>query len=170
MFFWSLFSCIQSEYRKIRIIKNSLFGHFSHCGRRYQQTNNFAKNEAVTHRCSVKKGALRDFANSQENNCARVSFLIKLQAGPAILLKKRLQQRCFSVKNTFFTEHLRWLVLFGKKTQQKLVLSQNKTHNKNIVSEEFSGFAVLMRICQQLHLLSIQDTFQISESHLNGFR
>ena len=102
MFFWSLFSCIQSEYRKIRIRKNSLFGHFSRSGCRYQQTKNIGKNEAVTHRCSVKKGAVRDFANFPENNCARVSFLIKLQAGPAILLKKRLQQRCFSVKNTFF--------------------------------------------------------------------
>ena len=28
-YFWSLFSCIQSEYRKIRARNNSLFGHFS---------------------------------------------------------------------------------------------------------------------------------------------
>ena len=28
-FFWSVFPCIQSEYRKIRTIKNSIFGHFS---------------------------------------------------------------------------------------------------------------------------------------------
>ena len=28
-FFWSVFSCIRTEYRKIRIRKNSLFGHFS---------------------------------------------------------------------------------------------------------------------------------------------
>ena len=27
--FWSVFSCIQSEYRKIRNRKNSVFGHFS---------------------------------------------------------------------------------------------------------------------------------------------
>ena len=27
-FFWSAFSCIQSEYRKIRTKKNSIFGHF----------------------------------------------------------------------------------------------------------------------------------------------
>ena len=31
-------------------------------------------------RCSIKKGALKNFENSQENTCARVSFLIKLQA------------------------------------------------------------------------------------------
>ena len=42
-----------------------------------------------THRrCSVKKDILKISQNSQENTCARVSFLIKLQA------------------NTFFTEHL----------------------------------------------------------------
>ena len=29
-FFWSVFSRIQSEYRKIRTRKNSVFGHFSH--------------------------------------------------------------------------------------------------------------------------------------------
>ena len=28
-FFWSVFSCIQSEYRKIRTRKNSIYGHFS---------------------------------------------------------------------------------------------------------------------------------------------
>ena len=35
--------------------------------------------------------------NSQENTSARVSFLTKLQAAPATLLKKRLWHRCFSV-------------------------------------------------------------------------
>ena len=33
--------------------------------------------EAVVRRCSVKKNVLGSFANSQENTCARVSFLIK---------------------------------------------------------------------------------------------
>ena len=28
-FFWSIFSCFQSEYRKIRTRNNSVFGHFS---------------------------------------------------------------------------------------------------------------------------------------------
>ena len=38
-------------------------------------------------RCSLKKVYLKIWQNSQENTCARVSFLIKLQE-PAILLKK----------------------------------------------------------------------------------
>ena len=73
--------------------------------------------------------------NSQENNCARVSFLVKLQAKhtqtirrqfadelfkcfwPGTLLKKKLWHRCFSVnfvkflRTSFFIEHLWWLLL-----------------------------------------------------------
>ena len=30
-YFWSVFSCIRSEYRKIRTRSNSVFGHFSRC-------------------------------------------------------------------------------------------------------------------------------------------
>ena len=37
--------------------------------------------EAVDRRCSVKKVFLEISQNSQENTCARVSFLIKLQTG-----------------------------------------------------------------------------------------
>ena len=36
--------------------------------------------EAVVQRCSVKKVFLEISQNSQENTCARASFLIKLQA------------------------------------------------------------------------------------------
>ena len=35
--------------------------------------------EAVAQRCSVKEVFLEISQNSQENNCTRVSFLIKLQ-------------------------------------------------------------------------------------------
>ena len=54
--------------------------------------------------------------NSQENTCARVSFLIKLQAA-CIFIKKRLWHRCFPVsfakllRTPFLTEHLQWLLL-----------------------------------------------------------
>ena len=47
--------------------------------------------EAVAWRCSVKKVFLEISQNSQENVCARVSFLIKLHASDLqILVKKRL--------------------------------------------------------------------------------
>ena len=73
--------------------------------------------EAVVRRCSVKKLFLEISQNSQENTCVRVSFLIKLQATPATLLKKRLWQRCFPVnfakflRTPFLKEHLWWLLL-----------------------------------------------------------
>ena len=38
------------------------------------------KAEAVVQKCSVKKVFLEISLNSQENTCARVSFLIKLKA------------------------------------------------------------------------------------------
>ena len=63
--------------------------------------------EAVAPRCSVKKVFLKCSCekkmflkisqNSQENTCARASFLIKLQATPATLLKAKLWHRCFPV-------------------------------------------------------------------------
>ena len=73
--------------------------------------------EAVAQRCFLKKVFLEISQNSQENTCARVSFLIKLQAAPATLLKKRLWHRCFPVSSAkflrtpFFIEHLWWLCL-----------------------------------------------------------
>ena len=63
--------------------------------------------EAVTRRFSVKKMFLEISQNSQENNCAGISFLIET-----------LWHSCFPVnfakflRTTFLTEHLRWLLLF----------------------------------------------------------
>ena len=46
--------------------------------------------EAVAQRCSVKKVFLKSLQNSQENTCARVSFLIKKQN--AFIKKETLAQ------------------------------------------------------------------------------
>ena len=54
-----------------------------------------------------KKLLLKISQNSQENTCARVSFLIKLQV---LLLKKRLWYRCFPVK---FAKFLRTPILWN---------------------------------------------------------
>ena len=65
--------------------------------------------EAVVQMCFVKKRLLEILQNSQEKTCARVSFLIKLQASglkPATLLKKRLWHRFFPVNFVKFQEHL----------------------------------------------------------------
>ena len=68
--------------------------------------------DSVERRCFVRKVVLRHFANSQENICSRVPFLIKLQAQACDFVKKEsLSQMpscefCRIPKNTFFTEHL----------------------------------------------------------------
>ena len=75
--------------------------------------------EAVVRMCSVKKVFLEISHDSQENTCVSDSFLIKLQARPATLLKKSLWHMCFpvnfpkSLRTPFFTEHLRWLLLYA---------------------------------------------------------
>ena len=62
--------------------------------------------EAVARRCSVKKVFLEILRNSQENTCARVSFLIKLQA--CNFIKKETLAQVFSCefckisKNAFY--------------------------------------------------------------------
>ena len=69
--------------------------------------------EAVVQRCSVKKVFLEISQSSQENPCARASFLIKLQAEACNFITKETLTQVFSrefckiSKNTFFIEHLR---------------------------------------------------------------
>ena len=93
------------------------------------------RQEAVARRCSVK--VLLDISqNSQENNCARVPFLIKFQASPATLLKKRLGHRSFPVnfakflRTPFITGHLRWLLM--KWILQQLCLYKKLVNQCNI--------------------------------------
>ena len=72
--------------------------------------------QAVTQSCSVKKVFLKISQNSQENTCARVSFLIKLQT-PGNFIKTETLALVFSCEfceiiTIFFIEHISWL-LFG---------------------------------------------------------
>ena len=74
--------------------------------------------EGVTQRCSVKKVFLEISQNSQENTCARVSFLMKLQVEACNFIKNETLAQVFSCelceisKNNFLIEHLRWLLLY----------------------------------------------------------
>ena len=52
--------------------------------------------EAVTRKCSIKKVFLETLQNSQENTCARVSFLIKLQALACNFVEKQTLSQVFS--------------------------------------------------------------------------
>ena len=106
--------------------------------------------------CSLKKVFLEILQNLQENTCARVSFLIKLQAPPATLLKKRLWHRCFPVnlakfpRTRFFTEHLWWLLL----TERLPANHVNQKGHKKGKDEGLSGNQSLF-INQSLRLNSV---------------
>ena len=60
------------------------------------------KSKGVPPKEFCKKRCSNISQNLQENTCARISFLIKLQAYPTTLLKKRLWHRCLSVRFTKF--------------------------------------------------------------------
>ena len=64
-------------------------------------------------RFSVKKLFLEILQNSQENTCAKVSFLIKLQVSACNFVKNGtlvqvfFYEFCKTFKNNYFIEHLR---------------------------------------------------------------
>ena len=72
------------------------------------------KLKAATRGVLCKREFLEFSQNSQENTCARVSFLIKLQS----YFKKDTLTQVFSCefceisRKAFFAEHLRWLLLY----------------------------------------------------------
>ena len=86
-------------------------------------------------RCSVKKVFLEISQNSQENTCARVSFLIKLQDWSARLLKKRLWQRCFPVN---FAKFLRKPCLQNTSGRMLLNTAIIVINSKTSISHNFS--------------------------------
>ena len=77
----------------------------------------YYRSEAVLRRCSIKKVFIEVSQNSQENTCAKVTFLIKLQAQIYDFIKKETLAQVFSCEfcefltTPFLTEHLRWLHL-----------------------------------------------------------
>ena len=93
----------------IQINKQSLCGSIAS---RIFQTNT-VKPEAATRGFLLEKVVLEISQNSQENTCAIVSFLIKLQVQACNFSKKETMAQVFSYefceipKNAFFTEHLR---------------------------------------------------------------
>ena len=71
--------------------------------------------EAATRSCSVKKKFLKILQNSEENSCARASFLIKLQTSDNFIQKEALAHLLSYefgeiFMKTFFIEHFRWLL------------------------------------------------------------
>ena len=82
--------------------------------------------EAVVRRCCVKKVFLETSQNSQEDTCARVSFLIKFQAESSNFIKKETLAQVFSCefceisKNTF--SHRTPLVIASVITKDRVLV------------------------------------------------
>ena len=93
--------------------------------------------EAVTRGVLCKKVFLEISQNSQENTCARVSFLIKLQAETCNFIKKETLAQVFSCefceisKNTFFIEHF-WT------TASKLMITSSFHYNPFGAAHKFA--------------------------------
>ena len=80
--------------------------------------------EAVVQRCSVRNMFLKISQNSQKNTCVRVFFLIKLQNLAQVLSC----EFCKVFKNSFFIEHLWWLLLSGKLLIMLYYSNKNTPH------------------------------------------
>ena len=97
--------------------------------------------ETDTQRCSVRKVFLKISQNSQENSCARASFLIKLQV--CNFVKKEILPQVFSCKfceilrTPFFIGHLWGLLLYLR--------DETKTHaSKEFFISSIKTFLVTM--------------------------
>ena len=84
-YFWSVFSCIQSEYRNIRTRYNSVFGHFLR-SERFKDSNSATVITAVI---AVKYNPRLDI--KKENYCKVLITLVE----ETILIKKFMWQRVF---------------------------------------------------------------------------
>ena len=94
----SLSVCLSLSLSRSLSLALSLYTSWKH-----QKISSFLFIKTANWGCSVKKVFLEILQNSQENTCARVSFLIKLQALGLWILSCEF---CKVSKNTFFTEQL----------------------------------------------------------------
>ena len=113
--------------------------------------------------------------NSQENTCARISFLINMQAwGLATLLKNRKWHRCFPVN---FAKFLRTPIL--KNISERLVLENNlemsisSVIKTKIALRRFSCFKIyiwkectVLRICATFFPFQFCNFFECSSTNL----
>ena len=73
--------------------------------------------EAVAQRCFVKRGVLRNFTKFTGKHLCQSLFFNKVAGQACNFIKKETLAQVLSCefreisKNTFFTEHLRWLLL-----------------------------------------------------------
>ena len=123
--------------------------------------------EAVGRMCSAKKVFLEILQNSPENTCARVSFLIKLQArGPrpeaCNFIKKETLAQVFSCelceisKNTFS---------YGKSPVDASAIGVflwDRPFHLNLINYDFEKNPKNLRQCKSIFSLIVEQTFTSS--------
>ena len=88
-YFWSVFSCIQSEYRKIRTRNNSVFGHFSLSGEDGFYSVTFQK-EFVFYRFNIPLRGKTSLAKSKGNFSLSKVFDLLMKVSKKMFLPMRL--------------------------------------------------------------------------------
>ena len=83
-------------------------------------------------RCSIEKGVLRNFVKLTGKHLLQRKHLPLAGLRPAILLKKRLSHRCFTVN---FAKFLR--TIFLQNTSKRLVLALESTRSPGIIINRF---------------------------------
>ena len=101
---------ISYDYNFFDVVKNRTLNKFTKINLKEIETSCRSTHQ----RCSIKKRRFLETAqNSQENTCARVSFLVKFLIS---FLRKRPWRRCFLVNFVrFFAEHLWTTCFFSRK-------------------------------------------------------
>ena len=109
--------------------------------------------EAVVQRCSVKMVFLNISQNSQENTCARVSFLIKFEAEACNFIKKETLAQVLSCEfceisgNTYFTEHLRATACIFRNSQSQMLFKIGALKNfTNFTGKQLCWHLFLMKL------------------------
>ena len=99
---------------------------------------------------------LKIFENSQENPCAWVSFLIKLQSWvSATLLQKETLTGVFLwilpnlLRTSFLTKHLRWLFLSSAQMSDVLIIYLQK-HFSRVFKKKFFVYSFFKKSPQSL--------------------
>ena len=84
----------------------------------YQEFTQNTSFRSSHRRCSVRKGVFRNFAKFTGKHLCQSLFFNKVAGLACNFIKKETLAQVFSCefceisKNTFFTEHLRWLLVF----------------------------------------------------------
>ena len=98
-------------------------------------------NRSNHRRCSVRKGVLRNFTKFTESTCARVSFLINLQAQPCNFIEKETLAQVLSCE--FYKSF--------KNTWERLLLFYNYLSPKSSNIDVMNEIDVLYNHTMQSH-------------------